>query len=138
MIAPNRAVVRDTIAPKVSAAATRSWPSGMHRRPPACGVGGGDRYEDGEAERSADLAGGVKQPARQPAPVGPDFRSAAFVQALLRHGLIDEYRVVIQPVAFGAGLLLFKDMPAALRLSLVEARRFGTGAVGHVYRPRRS
>jgi len=62
---------------------------------------------------------------------------AAFVQALSRHGLIDEYRLVIQPVAVGGGLPLFKDLPKALRLTLVEARSFGSGAVAHVYRPLR-
>ena len=59
---------------------------------------------------------------------------AAFVQALSQHGLIDEYRLVIQPVALGGGLPLFKDLPAVLQLHLAEARRFATGAVGHVYR----
>jgi dihydrofolate reductase len=59
---------------------------------------------------------------------------AAFVQALSKHGLIDEYRLVIQPVALGGGLPLFKDLPAVLQLHLVEAQQFATGAVGHVYR----
>jgi dihydrofolate reductase len=59
---------------------------------------------------------------------------AAFAQALSRHGLIDEYRLVIQPVALGGGLPMFKDLPEALQLHLIEARRFATGAVGHVYR----
>lgn len=59
---------------------------------------------------------------------------AAFVQSLSRHRLIDEYRLVIEPVALGAGLPLFKDLPAVLQLQLVEARRFATGAVAHVYR----
>ena len=85
-----------------------------------------------------DLAGEIAELKQQP---GKDIMAhggAAFVQALSGHGLIDEYRLAIQPVALGAGLPLFKDMPAALRLSLVEARRFETGAVGHVYRPLRS
>jgi hypothetical protein len=43
--------------------------------------------------------------------------------------------LVIQPVALGNGLPVFKDLPAALRLNLVEARTFDTGAVTHVYRP---
>jgi dihydrofolate reductase len=63
---------------------------------------------------------------------------ATFVQALSRLGLIDEYRLVIQPVALGSGLPLFKDLPAPLHLELVEAKTFPTGTVIHVYQPARS
>jgi dihydrofolate reductase len=62
---------------------------------------------------------------------------AAFVQSLSRLGLIDEYRLVILPVALGSGLPLFKDLPKPLRVDLAEARNFPDGTVIHVYRPRR-
>jgi dihydrofolate reductase len=60
---------------------------------------------------------------------------AAFVQALSRFGLIDEYRLVILPVALGSGLPLFKDLAKPLRVDLAEARSFPDGTVIHVYRP---
>jgi dihydrofolate reductase len=60
---------------------------------------------------------------------------AAFVQALSRHGLIDEYRLVILPVALGNGLPLFKDLPKPLRLDLAEASTFPDGTAIHVYQP---
>ena len=60
---------------------------------------------------------------------------AAFVQALSRHRLIDEYRLVILPVALGGGLPLFKDLPKPLRLDLIEARTFPDGTAIHVYQP---
>jgi dihydrofolate reductase len=60
---------------------------------------------------------------------------ATFVQALSRLNLIDEYRLVIQPVALGNGLPLFCDLAAPLRLDLTEARTFPNGTVIHVYRP---
>jgi hypothetical protein len=41
---------------------------------------------------------------------------------------------VINPVALGSGLPMFADLPAALRLELVEARAFGS-TVLHIYRP---
>jgi dihydrofolate reductase len=53
----------------------------------------------------------------------------------MRSGLIDEYRLVIQPVALGNGLPMFHDLPAPLRLELVEARTFPRGTAVHVYRP---
>jgi dihydrofolate reductase len=60
---------------------------------------------------------------------------AAFVQALSRLGLIDEYRLVILPVALGSGLPLFKDLAKPLRLNLAEATNFPDGTVIHVYQP---
>jgi dihydrofolate reductase len=60
---------------------------------------------------------------------------AAFVQALSRLGLIDEYRLVILPVALGSGLPLFKDLAKPLRVDLAEAKTFPDGTVIHVYQP---
>jgi dihydrofolate reductase len=63
------------------------------------------------------------------------YGGATFDQALSRLGLIDEYRLMIQPAALGAGLPLFKDLPAPLRLELAEATTYATGLAIHVYRP---
>lgn len=63
---------------------------------------------------------------------------ASFAQSLSRDGLIDEYVLVIKPVAYGAGLPIFRDLPEALRLDLVEARTFDAGVVLHRYEPRRT
>jgi dihydrofolate reductase len=52
---------------------------------------------------------------------------AAFVQALSRLGLIDEYRLIILPVALGNGLPLFKDLANPLRVELAEAKSFPDG-----------
>jgi len=61
---------------------------------------------------------------------------ASFVQALSRGGLVDEYRLTINPVGIGNGLPLFKDLSEPIDLQLVEARTFATGAALHIYRPR--
>jgi dihydrofolate reductase len=60
---------------------------------------------------------------------------AKFVQALSRLGLIDEYRLVILPVALGNGLPLFKDLAKPLWVDLAEAKSFPDGTVIHVYQP---
>lgn len=62
---------------------------------------------------------------------------ASFARSLCRLGLIDEYRLVIHPAALGSGLPLFSELQSPLFLELAEAHRFDTGAVLHVYRPRR-
>jgi dihydrofolate reductase len=63
---------------------------------------------------------------------------AAFAQSLSRLGLVDEYRLILQPVALGDGLPLFKDLSAPLGLELVDAQTYDSGAALHVYRPKGS
>jgi len=63
-------------------------------------------------------------------------RGATFDQALSRLGLVDEYRLMIQPAALGAGLALFKGLPTPLQLELVEATPYPTGIAIHGHRPR--
>ena len=66
------------------------------------------------------------------------YGGATLDQALSRLGLVDEYRLMVQPAALGAGLPLFKDLSAPLHLELVEATTYATGVAIHVYRPRSS
>ncbi len=61
---------------------------------------------------------------------------ATFARALSRKRLIDEYRLMIQPVALGAGLPLFDGLRRPLHLELVEANTYPAGVAIHVYRPR--
>ena len=66
------------------------------------------------------------------------YGGATFAQALSRAGLVDEYRLVIQPAALGAGLQMLGNQPAPLFLELAEAHTYPTGTAIHVYRPRRT
>jgi dihydrofolate reductase len=58
---------------------------------------------------------------------------ASFAQSLVTTGLIDEYRLLVFPVAIGRGKPLFGKLTAPLRLKLQEERSFGDGVVAHVY-----
>jgi dihydrofolate reductase len=60
---------------------------------------------------------------------------AKFVQSLSNRGLIDEYRLVILPVALGSGLPLFKGLPKPLRVELNESTSFPDGTIINVYQP---
>ncbi|MFP2903824.1 dihydrofolate reductase family protein [Pyxidicoccus sp. 3LFB2] len=53
----------------------------------------------------------------------------------MKHGLIDEYRLLIHPVVIGSGLRLFPEQAQPLNLRLVSSTRFAKGAVANVYRP---
>ena len=63
---------------------------------------------------------------------------ATFVQALSRLRLIDQYRLVIRPVALSSGLPLFKDLPDPLPLQLLDATTYPDGTAIHVYQRNRS
>jgi dihydrofolate reductase len=58
---------------------------------------------------------------------------ASFAQSLVAHDLIDEYRLVVHPVALGRGLALFSQLGAPLNLQLVDVTPFKGGTVAHVY-----
>jgi dihydrofolate reductase len=61
--------------------------------------------------------------------------SAALAQTLHAHGLIDEYRIFIEPVVLGTGKRLFEPGAAPTALQLVETRPMSGGAVQNIYRP---
>ena len=82
-----------------------------------------------------DLAAEIAALKAEPGPDVIAHGGASFAAALAAHGLIDEYCLVIQPVAVGRGQALFAELPEALRLELIEARSFECGVVVHVYRP---
>jgi dihydrofolate reductase len=83
-----------------------------------------------------DLAEEIAAVKQEPGPDVIAHGGASFAAALAAQGLIDEYCLVIQPVAVGRGQALFAELPAALRLELIEARSFECGVVVHIYRPR--
>jgi dihydrofolate reductase len=82
-----------------------------------------------------DLEDEIATLRRQPGGEIIAWGGANLAQSLSRAGLIDEYVLVIHPVAFGGGLPMFRDLPEALRLDLIEARTFDTGTVLHIYEP---
>jgi dihydrofolate reductase len=63
--------------------------------------------------------------------VGGPTTAAAFIQA----GLVDEYRLYVNPVILGAGTAFFPALDDPIRLDLVETRTFGSGVVYLRYRP---
>lgn len=62
---------------------------------------------------------------------------ASFARSLIRTGLIDEYHLLVHPVALGRGLPIFSDLRRQLNLSLLESIPFKGGAIAHIYRTKR-
>ena len=83
-----------------------------------------------------DLVEEIERIKAQPGGYVIAYGGAGFARALIRRGLVDEYRPNIQPAALGAGMPIFTELPEPLHLELVEARAFGGGNAGHVYVPR--
>jgi dihydrofolate reductase len=60
---------------------------------------------------------------------------AAFARSLIARNLVDEYALMVYPMALGKGLPIFSDLPAPRPLKLVESRGFPLGTVAQIYRP---
>src|SRR6202021_3408773 len=68
---------------------------------------------------------------------GPDvivWGGGRFAGALAAADLIDEYRLLVQPLALGRGQTLFGQLPESRHLDLIETTPFPSGVVVHVYR----
>ncbi len=69
---------------------------------------------------------------------GPELQvhgSATLIQTLLRHNLIDEYRLWFFPVVVGAGKRLFSDGTIPAGLKLIDSKISTTGVVIATYEP---
>lgn len=62
------------------------------------------------------------------------FGSTRLVRTLLEHGLVDEFRLMIDPVVVGGGKRIFHDDGVLRRLRLESSRSTPTGAVLATYR----
>lgn len=63
------------------------------------------------------------------------FGSANLSSTLMRHGLIDEYRLGLNPLILVGGSPLFKTGPDRVKLKLLEARPLKSGVVILRYQP---
>jgi dihydrofolate reductase len=61
--------------------------------------------------------------------------STQLVQSLIEHDLVDELRLMIDPVLLGGGKRFFRDDGVLRSLRLVDAQLAGTGAILATYAP---
>jgi class 3 adenylate cyclase len=61
--------------------------------------------------------------------------SADLLNSLIKHDLIDEYRLMVFPVVLGSGKRLFGDATDIAHLQLVDTRTFESGVAVLTYRP---
>jgi dihydrofolate reductase len=59
---------------------------------------------------------------------------ASFARSLVAQGLVDQFELLVHPVALGRGLPIFSELSDPMRLKLMSAKAFPGGSVAHVYR----
>jgi dihydrofolate reductase len=63
------------------------------------------------------------------------FAGADLAETFVKNNLIDEYRLIVNPVLLGDGKHLFKKMDEIKKLSLKETKRFICGNIILIYEP---
>ncbi len=65
------------------------------------------------------------------------YGSGSIVSTLTQLGLIDEYRIFVNPVVLGSGKPMFKGLNDRLNLNLLTTKTFNCGVVLLHYQPRK-
>jgi len=64
------------------------------------------------------------------------YGGATFVSALIKHGLIDEFHLFINPTSIGNGMSIFKELAGKQNLTLVKSISFDCGIIVLNYTPK--
>lgn len=84
---------------------------------------------------TGDMIGEVRKMKSEPGEDMVILGSGSVVSQLAQHGLIDEYQVVVIPVALGRGKTMFDGVEEKVLLKLKNTRTFGNGNVLLTYAP---
>lgn len=63
------------------------------------------------------------------------YGSPTLVQTLMRHNLVDEYRIAVHPIVLGSGTQLFPQGGVSATLRLTGTRTLDSGVVSLTYTP---
>jgi dihydrofolate reductase len=84
---------------------------------------------------SGDLGEEVRKLKAEPGPGLCILGSGSIVAQLAPTGLIDEYQLILNPIALGAGRPLFTGIPAPASFHLAHSRTFQNGKIYLSYTP---
>lgn len=60
---------------------------------------------------------------------------AVFARSLIAQNLVDEYALMVHPIALGKGVPIFSDLSMPRALELVSSKAFPLGSLAQIYRP---
>ena len=83
----------------------------------------------------ADVAGEIRRLREQPGKAIIVLASSDLAASLAAEGLIDEYRIMVNPVLVGRGKSVFAGLARDVPLKLLDTRTFGNGNVLLTYAP---
>jgi dihydrofolate reductase len=63
------------------------------------------------------------------------YGGAGLVSSLIKHNLIDEYHLFVNPVAIGSGMTIFSEFEGNFRLKQVDVTLYECGITIHKYLP---
>jgi dihydrofolate reductase len=76
-----------------------------------------------------DLAEEVSRLKQEPGKDSLVYGSGSLVNTLMKHNLVDEYRLMVFPIVVGSGKRLFEGEIATTDLDLVDSKTLSTGVV---------
>lgn len=92
-------------------------------------------WSNSELLPAGDAIGAIRALREQDGGVLQLWGSATLASQLIEHDLVDEYRLMIEPILLGGGKRIFPDSGGARPLELVSAVTASTGTLVCTYRP---
>ncbi len=82
---------------------------------------------------ATDLIAEIARQKAQPGKALIAYGGATFARELIKHDLVDEYRLVVHPVILGRGLAIFDGLEKPRDLKLVSSTAFPGGATAYIF-----
>lgn len=82
---------------------------------------------------ATDLVGEINRQKAKPGKNLIAYGGASFARELIQHDLVDEYRLIVRPVAIGKGLTIFDGLTKPRSLKLVGSTVFPGGSTAQIW-----
>src|SRR6185312_11808660 len=113
----DRTITATAVRPTTQAIRDASHASGSNEDAPRSNPETEESWRNARV-MSGDLATDVAQLKSEPGNDIIAHGGASFARSLVRLGLVDEFQLLVHPVALGRGLPIFSELPDRMRLKL--------------------